>query len=163
MARRGRPCTVCQHPCRDEIDKLLLPSDANFAAISRDFAGISEDALKRHKEGHIPKELLKSSDIQEIAKADLLLEQLKTAREKTLTLLDKAEAAADTRAYGPPVAYLREIREQIKLLAELEGKLASQPQINIVLLPEWIELRTRIVNALRPYPQALEAVRDAIE
>lgn len=161
MAKRGRPCTVCQHPKRDEIDKLLIPSDANFAAISRDFA-VSEDALGRHKESHIPNELLKSNDIQEIAKADVLLGQLNEAREKTLSLLDKAEKAANTRAYGPPVAYLKEIREQIKLLAELEGRLAAQPQINITLNAEWVELRTLIINALEPYPDARQAVVNAI-
>jgi len=57
MGKRGRPCTVFQHPKRDEIDKRLA-SNANFAGISRDyagisrdFAGISEDALKRVKRG----------------------------------------------------------------------------------------------------------------
>jgi hypothetical protein len=162
MAKRGRPCTICQHPQREEIDKLLAPSDANFAAISRDFAGISEDALKRHKESHIPEELLKSTNIQEIANADSLKQQLKDIREKAYSLLDKAEAAGNTKAYGPPSAYLKEIREQIKLMAELEGRLASQPQITIINHPEWVELRTLIVTALDPYPQAKQAVIDAL-
>ena len=61
------------------------------------------------------------------------------------------------------MAYLKEIREQIKLLAELEGRLATQPTVNVLVLPEWLELKTRIVAALRPYPDALRAVRDAIQ
>ena len=106
--------------------------------------------------------MLKSNDIQEIAKADVLLVQLEEIREKTLSLLDKAEQAADTRVYGAPVAYLREVREQIKLLAELEGRLASQPQITIINNPQWIVLRTQIIGALEPYPEAREAVIHAI-
>jgi hypothetical protein len=156
----GRQCTVCAHADLEEINKLLLCSDS-YRAIARQF-GLSKDALARHKESHIPKELLKSNDIQEIAKADALLAQLGEVREKTLSLLDKAEKAADTRVYGAPVAYLREGREQIKLLAELEGRLASQPQITIVSSPQWIELRTLIITALEPYPEAREAVVHAI-
>ena len=88
--------------------------------------------------------------------------QLGEVREKTLSLLDKAEAAADTRVYGAPVAYLREVREQIKLLAELEGRLAAQPQVTIINHPEWVELRTVIIQALDDFPEAKEAVIDAI-
>ena len=156
----GRQCTVCAHKDLEEINRLLLCSDS-YRDIARQF-GLSKDALARHKESHIPKELLKSNDIQEIAKADALLVQLGEVREKTLSLLDKAEKAADTRVYGAPVAYLREVREQIKLLAELEGRLASQPQITIVSSPQWIELRTLIITALEPYPEAREAVVHAI-
>jgi len=156
----GRQCTVCAHKDLEEINRLLLCSDS-YRDIARQF-GLSKDALARHKESHIPKELLKSNDIQEIAKADVLLVQLGEIREKTLSLLDKAEQAADTRVYGAPVAYLREVREQIKLLAELEGRLASQPQITIINNPAWIELRTVIIQALEPYPEARAAVVDAL-
>ena len=156
----GRQCTVCGHKDAEEINKLLLSGTS-----LRDVAGqfdLSKTALARHKENHIPKELLKSNDIQEIAKADALLVQLGEVREKTLSLLDKAEQAADTRVYGAPVAYLREVREQIKLIAELEGRLASQPQITIINNPQWIVLRTQIIGALEPYPEAREAVIHAI-
>ena len=156
----GRQCTVCGHKDVEEINKLLL-SGTSFRDIAGQF-DLSKTALARHKESHIPKELLKSNDIQEIAKADALLVQLGEVREKTLSLLDKAEAAADTRVYGAPVAYLREVREQIKLLAELEGRLAAQPQVTIINHPEWVELRTVIIQALDDFPEAKEAVNDAI-
>jgi len=156
----GRTCTVCAHKDVAEIDRLLLCSDS-YRDIARQF-GLSKDALARHKESHIPKELLKSNDIQEIAKADVLLVQLEEIRKKTLSLLDKAEQAADTRVYGAPVAYLREIREQFKLIAELEGRLASQPQINILVNPQWIELKALIISTLKPYPEAYEALIDAL-
>jgi hypothetical protein len=60
------------------------------------------------------------------------------------------------------VAYLKEIREQLKFIAELEGKLSSQPQITIINNPQWVELRTLIIGALEPYPEAREAVVHAI-
>ena len=131
MGKRGRPCTICQHPQLEEINKLLAPSDPNFAAISRNFAGISEDALRRHKESHFPEALAKAEDIKEVAQADKLLDELLRVREKTYSLLDKAEQAEEVKAWP---GFLRELREQIKLMAELEGRLAAQPQINIITL-----------------------------
>ena len=156
----GRQCTVCAHKDLEEINKLLLCSDS-YRDLARQF-GLSKDALARHKESHIPTELLKSNDIQEIAKADVLLVELEGIREMTLSVLDKAERGAETSVYGARVGYLREVREQIKLLAELEGRLASQPQITIINNPQWIVLRTQIIGALEPYPEAREAVIHAI-
>lgn len=156
----GRLCTVCGHKDLDEINSLLLCSDS-YRDIARQF-NLSKDALARHKESHIPEVLLKSTEIKEVTSADNLMTELMTARDRTYSLLDKAEAAADTKLYGAPVAYLREIREQLKLMAELEGKLATQPQITIINSPEWVALRTCIITALDPFPQAKGAVIDAI-
>ena len=58
--------------------------------------------------------------------------------------------------------FLRELREQIRLMAELEGKISQQPQVTIINNPEWIELRTVIIQALDPYPEAKEALVNAI-
>jgi hypothetical protein len=60
------------------------------------------------------------------------------------------------------VAYLKEIREQLKFIAELEGKISSQPQITIINNPEWVELRTVILTALDDFPDAKQRVIDAI-
>lgn len=157
----GRQCTVCAHNDIEEINRLLLCSDS-YRDIARQF-GLSKDALARHKESHIPKELLKSNDIQEIAKADVLLVQLGEICEKTLSLLDKAEQAADTRIYGAPVAYLREVREQFKLIAELEGRLAAQPQITLQQVsiyhsPEWSRVGDILAQVLAPYPELRQQI-----
>ena len=77
-------------------------------------------------------------------------------------MLDKAEDAQDTKVYGPPVGYLREIREQLKFIAELEGRIASQPTVNVLISAEWIEVRNQILVALDPYPEARQAVANAL-
>jgi len=159
MAKRGRPCTVCQHPQRDEINKLLAPSDANFAAISRDFAGITEDSLRRHKESHIPEALTKAEDAKEVTEANTLLKDIRGLRERATIILDKAEKAGDLKT---ALLGIREARGCIELLAKVEGQLNDRPQINILVNPQWVELRTLIINALEPYPQAKEAVVHAI-
>ncbi|MFZ3133955.1 hypothetical protein [Methanothrix sp.] len=127
-----------------------------------DKVGCAKPSVERHVKGHLPEALLKAKDIEDVANGDSLLDELKKAQERAYSLLDKAEAAANTKIYGAPVAYLREIREQLKFIAELEGKLSSQPQITIINNPQWIELRTLIITALEPYPEAREAVVHAL-
>jgi hypothetical protein len=160
MGERGPTCSICEDPRVIEINARLYP-EANLAGISREFA-VSEDALRRHKKKCIIETLSASPNTKDIINTDNLLDQLKEARQKAVDLLDMAIEAADTKVYGAPSQYLREIREQIKLWAELEGKLATQPQITIINNPEWISLRTKIVVALEPYPEAKAAVVNAI-
>ena len=171
MSEMGRPCSVCGHPKRDEIDKLLLDKP-NFRAISRQF-DVGRKPLENHLSNHISDELLKSQDAKDALQADNTFSEYQAAKariealsKKTYDLLAKAEV---TENHNACIGYIREargqegeLREQRKLLAELEGKLATQPTINITLNAEWIELRTVIVQALDPYPQAKEAVVLAI-
>lgn len=154
-------CKCGQYPDHLELDKAYLRKEISLQQYA-DKVGCTKPSVERHVKGHLPDALLKATDIENVANGDSLLDQLKEAREKTLSLLDKAEAAADTRVYGAPVAYLKEIREQIKLLAELEGRLAAQPQVNILVSPQWLELRTVIISALDDHPQARQAVINAI-
>jgi transposase-like protein len=156
----ARTCTVCSHPEKEEIDRLLVRGDS-IAGIARDFA-VSEDALKRHFDNHVPKTLAASPSAKEITDADKLLSEIEEVKNRALRLLDKAENAQDTRVYGPPSQYLKEFREYVRLMAELSGKLAAQPQITIINHPQWIELRTVIIEALDPYPDAKAAVVRAI-
>ena len=154
----GRQCTVCNHKSLEEINNQLL-DNPEYRKIALKFH-LSEWALRRHKESHIPKALAKSQEAQEMAQANRLLEDLKTVRKRTEGLLDKAEKAGEIRAWP---GFLRELREQIKLMAELEGKLAANPpQINITLNAEWIELRTIMLTALDPFPEAKLAVANAL-
>lgn len=154
-------CKCGQYPGHLELDKAYLNNEISLQQYA-DKVGCAKPSVERHVKGHLPEALLKARDIVDVANGDSLLDELKKARERAYSLLDKAEAAANTKVYGAPVAYLKEIREQLKFIAELEGKLSSQPQITIINHPQWIELRTVIIEALDPYPDAKAAVVRAI-
>ena len=154
-------CKCGQYPGHLELDKAYLNNEISLQQYA-DKVGCTKPSVERHVKGHLPDALLKARDIQDVANGDTLLDELKKARDRTYALLDKAEAAANTKIYGAPVASLREIREQLKFIAELEGKLSSQPQITIINNPEWVELRAVILTALDDFPDAKQRVTDAI-
>lgn len=153
-----KTCSICSHPNLEKINKQLL-TGMSYRDIAGRF-GTSKSSLERHhKAGHIPDIMIKAEETKEIAIADSLLQQTQELRLKATSLLDQAESAGDLRAAG---IFLRELRELVKLWAELEGRLATQPQINLLINPQWIELRTLIIKSLEPYPPARQAVIDAL-
>jgi len=153
-----RRCTVCVHPERESIDKALITGDSAFLALSALF-GVSDSALRRHAKKHLPATLAQAQDAAEVAQADDLLGQVKELRDKAYGVLSKAEAAGDLRT---ALAAIREARGCLELLAKLLGELSEQPIVNILLSPEWIRVRSRLIYALTPYPEAREAVATAL-
>lgn len=153
-----RKCTICQHPQRAAIDAALVAGGV-FRTIAHGFA-CSEDALKRHKADHLPALLTHAQQAADVAKADSLLAQVRDLQKRALDILDQAEGAGDLRA---ATSAIREARGCIELLAKLMGELDERATVNIVLAPEWVHLRGRILLALEPYPEARLAIVGALD
>jgi hypothetical protein len=153
-----RSCTVCEHPEREAIDRALVGDSSNLSLSS--LFGVSESAVRRHKANHLPAKLVMAQAAEEVAQADDLLEQVRDLQAKALGILSKAEEAGELRT---ALSAIREARGNLELLAKLLGELDERPQLNILVSPEWLELRAVIVGALEPHPDARGAVLKAIE
>ena len=143
-----RKCTVCEHPHVGEINSALL-NGVSLRKIAKQFS-VSDTALFRHKQ-HIPAGLVKAQEAQEIAKADTLLAQVIALRDKALNILAKAEQAGDLRT---ALQGVREAKGCLELLAKLQGELQERTTINVLVNPQWVSLRTVILQALEPFPEA---------
>jgi len=148
-----RTCTVCSHPQRDAIDKALA-SGESFRGLSAKYR-VSEDALGRHKEHHLPATLAQATQAQEVARADNLIDEMRNLQQITMGILSRAGMAGDHRVALQAVG---EARRNLELLGKLLCLLDERPQINVLLSPEWIQVRTKVLYALSPYPEAREAV-----
>ena len=51
-----------------------------------------------------------------------------------------------------------QLRPSIELLAKLLGELDERPQLNLTVAPEWLAVRSALLEALGPYPEARAAV-----
>src|SRR5579884_2427299 len=142
----GRPCTVCSHPQRTEIEKLRL-GGVRSGLVAAQF-GVSKKALQRHVP-HIQRRLE--------------LEEKAQAATQPATLLDTLEARR-----GRPhhiLAAIREVRANFELLARMVGELQDKAavQVNILKMPETVTLVTRLRDALTPYPEAKNAVLKVLD
>jgi hypothetical protein len=158
-AKRGRPCSVCAHSRRQVIDRALVEGEAD-TQISAKFRGLSDDAVRRHRESHLPATLSRARQAAEVARADGLLAQVQNLKARAAAILDTAEAAGDLRT---ALGGIREARGCIELLGRLEGEIKDSPMFNVTVNTEWISIQATIVAALASYPQARAALLAALE
>jgi hypothetical protein len=148
-----RSCTICEHPNREAMDEALVGGASNRSLAS--LYDVSEAAVRRHKAKHLPAKLVMAQAAEEVAQADTLLEQVGDLQERALAILDKAEEAGELRT---ALGAIREARGNLELLAKLLGELDERPVTNILVSAEWVSVRTAMMEALDPYPQARVAV-----
>jgi transposase-like protein len=153
-----RRCSVCDHLESHSIDEVLV-SGAPYRSVAKRF-GLSESAVYRHKTEHLPAHLLKAREVEEVAQADDLLEQVRDLQAHALNILERAEKAGDLRT---ALAAISQARGNLELLGKLAGELDERPVVNLNVSPEWLELRAVIVGALEPHPAAHGAVLRALE
>jgi hypothetical protein len=153
-----RRCTVCDHPERHSIDEALV-TGAPYRSVAKRF-DLSESAVYRHKTEHLPAHLLKAREVEELARADGLLEQVMQLQGHALDILERAEKTRDLRT---ALAAISQARGNLELLGKLAGELDERPVVNLNVSAEWLELRAVIVGALEPHPAAHRAVLSALE
>jgi hypothetical protein len=153
-----RRCTVCDHPERHSIDEALV-TGAPYRSVAKRFER-SESAVYRHKTEHLPAHLLKAREVEEAARADDLLAQVRNLQTHALDILERAEKSGDLRT---ALSAISQARGNLELLGKLAGELDERPVVNLNISPEWLELRAVIVGALEPHPAAHGAVLRALE
>lgn len=168
----ARQCSVCIHPEREAIDQMIV-AGTSLREITGRFP-LSKSAVDRHKTEHVPSHLAKAQEAAEVAHADTLLGQVKASRERLDTLqraaegiLGRAVRENDLRvaldAIRTATTVAREMRGYLDLLGELEGELDRRAQVNVIVNnPQWVTIRTTIIDALQDYPEARTAVVRAL-
>jgi hypothetical protein len=156
----GRVCTICSHAQRYEIEELLATRQSTYRGIARKY-GVSEDAVSRHvKAGHVSHLLALAADAERAARADSLLDRIEALQCRTLAIL---EAVEGTDEHGTALAAIREARRNLELVGEVSRELDRAGTINLELTVEWQEVKAVLVNTLASYPEAQQAVFNALE
>jgi transposase-like protein len=148
-----RQCSVCAHASLHAINTALV-AGGSLRDIARQF-GLSKDAVARHQADHLPAALVAAVGAEETRQALDVLQQLKTINAAALTVLRDARAAQDGDL---ALKAIDRIQRQIELQAKLLGDLDERPVVNVLLSPEWQQLRGQLVAALAPFPTARVAV-----
>jgi hypothetical protein len=154
----GRSCTICLHPDRAAIDRALV-SGTSF----RDLAGqwsVTKSALHRHKTQHLPGHLVKAQEEESIGQAIDVVRQLKAINAACLEILQTSRAE---KKHSISLKAVDRIERQISLQAKLLGELQETgPTVNVLVAPEWREIKVNILAALTPFPEARSAVSKAL-
>ena len=149
----ARVCTCCTHRDRHAIEKLIVGGTPN-RRIATQF-GLSEAAVRRHAAEHLPVALVQAQEAEDSAQALDVLQQLRTINAAALTVLRDARTAGDGDLM---LKAIDRVHRQVELQAKLLGDLDDRPVVNILISPEWQQLRGQLVAALAPFPEARVAV-----
>lgn len=153
-----QPCKICSHPQRALIEQDIVSGVPNSRVATR--FGFSEAAVRRHKAaGHLPQAMVKAQELQETTRAESLFTQVKSLAKRAMGILEQAEASGDLRT---ACMAIREARGCLELLAKAAGEIESSPSVTIINNPEWVELRTSILRAIEPYPEARDRILSAL-
>jgi hypothetical protein len=157
----ARPCTVCTHLDRDEID-VELTGTSPVAQVAKKH-GVTRDSLARHKAAHVTPALVRlAQQRRNDASAVTVSERLEQVVLRAGRLLDRAERKGSLVAGAQ---LLGQLRMTLEVLAKISGELNDRPQVNVLNLvasPDWQQLRATILAALGPFPEARQAVAVAL-
>lgn len=151
-------CTCCTHPNREMIDRALV-AGTSLRDIAGQF-GVSKSAVERHKADHLPAMLVKSEEARQVAHADDLLREANRLYAVATTVMEQGQKSKD---YGVVLKAVGAAGRVLTLLGELLGEINRQPQVNITLSAEWIEVRALIIEALADFPEARAQVALALQ
>ena len=165
----GRKSKIEAHPRSEEIIKRLA-SGEEYSKIVEDFPDIRYQDLDYYAENKLPEILSKSNDLKALAdeieqadvhKGDTYLQLVIGLQKKALDALELQDAGEDPKSWA---MVSKEARGYLELLGKALDRIRDTPPVQITIInnPEWVELRTLIITALEPYPEAREAVVDAI-
>ncbi|HSB15875.1 MAG TPA: hypothetical protein VLE22_15565, partial [Bryobacteraceae bacterium] len=114
-------CSVCTSPNRSEVDILLVRNDSNRRIASQ--YGLTEASLRRHKSGHLPKELTRATEVAELVRADTLLDRVRALCIRSENLLTESEEIlADARKSKQTADALNAIRTAAVAARELRAQ-----------------------------------------
>jgi len=161
----GVKCGVCRHREHAAID-LGLARGVSVRAMARRY-DLSTDALYRHARSHLPAQLRAKLLVGPDTDIDLdklretegqsLLANLIALRGRLFASLDVAEEAGDGNMLARVAGQLH---RNLEITGELVGSLSSGATTinNILVQPQYVEMRISLVDALRPFPEAAHAV-----
>jgi hypothetical protein len=107
----------------------------------------------------LPAAIVKAAEVEDVAHALDVVQQLRAINAASLTVLKEARAAGDGAL---ALKAIDRIQKQIELQAKLLGELQDGATVNILVSPEWLAVRSALMTTLTRYPDARLAVVEAL-
>ncbi len=152
-----RKCSICSHDKAEVIDAAIV-AGGSYRDIALQF-GVTAGSLGRHVKNHLVKTLAAAREAEQVANGNDLLDQVEDLRQQAQQIKDRAETEGDLKT---ALSGIRELVRIVELLARLRGELDTRPVVNVLLSPQWVEVRAVLLDALAPFPEARTSAAAAL-
>ena len=173
VSKRGRKSIIAEHPHRAAIEQALANGVGQKLLAAR--YGIDQTVLSRYKRKMSP-ELIASLRVRS-AKSDEELAQLRELESRSLMdnlvwqrgkLYANADQSAKLGDLAGERAAIEGAGKATERIAKLLGELGTvirhdHKHVHLAATPEYHALRTELVRALKPYPEAHAAAIAAFQ
>lgn len=161
---------MCDSEHKAEVE-VALTSGEPIRAVAKRY-GLGRMAISRHRDNHLSPAIAEVVEERQKRGAAKLVDRLEGLVKRAERLMDHAEhghklvcpscktgvvvSANSTAA----LAAMRELRANLELLGKVTGELDSRPVtvINLATVPEWLRVRTAMMEELALFPEARLAV-----
>jgi hypothetical protein len=169
MAQR---CKTCRHPDAEQIN-IAIARGQSANSIAKQY-GLTVDGVRRHKiSGHVPQAIL-DSFLPQHGLSDESLSQLRRdesagillslSRQRRI-LLEVQDRAAKARNNEWIVKVANALHRNVELVARAVGEFAQHERavhqhnsLSVVLSPDYLRLRTGLMEIGRAHPKARSAI-----
>jgi hypothetical protein len=163
----GTRCTICRHPQRALLELGLVLGTPLRTLAARYECSVS--ALHSHRHNHLTA-AQKAAILSATKPAEVDLESLSRSESEGLLgalvgqrarLAQVVELSMEAGEFGRCVSAERAITENLSLVAKLLGQLVQHHQVthtSFLVSTDYVLLRQALIEALRPFPDALRAV-----
>jgi hypothetical protein len=171
LAKTGPQCSICKHKSRHQIE-IGLAHGISHSALSRRF-NVSADAVGRHATNHLSPAMRAAIltaqapsaidlDALQASESEGLLSQLVHQRARLQQHVSMAIDYGDVKA---AVSAEGAITANLALVGKLLGMIVQRHDVrstSLLVSPDYLKLRSTLIDALRPFPNAAKAVGAAL-
>ena len=143
-------CKLCGFVGRTAIEKAVATHKMTYAAAGQT-VGCSTSAVRRHMKNHVSKKVQKAANSIEAAEGLDVLKQVIDSHKIVWNIIAQSYQDGDLKT---ALAACDTETRQLKLAALVSGQLNEAPQVNVLLNPEFVQLKQLIIKTLAPYPDA---------
>ena len=168
--KRGAKCRCCEHREVNSLN-LAIARGVSVSALARRYK-VGTDSIYRHSRNHLPPQL--RAQLIAGPSLDVDLDKLRETESQSMlanliNLRQRLFAALDTAEEYRDGAMLTRVSSQLHQNFELVARLVGDLNIggthitnNVLVMPQYLELRSALVAALKPFGEARTAVAQVL-
>jgi hypothetical protein len=152
-------CKLCNYPERAAIEQKIASRQLSMTKAAK-IVDCNKASVSRHMSRCVAAKVAKTANSIESREALNVIDALTESHDRVLDIFNDALDDGDRRsALG---ALDTEVRQLI-LVAKVTGQLNEAPQLNILMNPEFMKLKSVIIKTLEPYPEARLKLSERLE